>query len=250
MLYSASDINRRDFVRTVSAGMALLPAVGTDVLAELLGPPKSRVALVRTTDRKRGVTEVLKLLDLRPVKGKRVVLKPNFNSADETPGSTHNDTLSQLVTELHERDARSVTLGESSGPPQTRGVMEKKGTFDLARDLPLRRRRLRADPGDRLGAVLAGRHPLARGIPPAPPGRRRRVQGLDLLPQDARLRRRLHDVAQAGGRPHAQADPPRHASVARHAPDDRGAEHRLQAEPDRARRRGGVHRRRARRAAS
>ncbi|OGL05946.1 MAG: hypothetical protein A3J45_03285 [Candidatus Rokubacteria bacterium RIFCSPHIGHO2_02_FULL_69_13] len=67
--------------------------------------------------------------------GKRVVLKPNFNSADETPGSTHNDTLAQLITELRERDARSVTLGESSRPPQTRGVMEQKGIFDLARDL-------------------------------------------------------------------------------------------------------------------
>ena len=58
----------------------------------------------------------------------------NFNSADETPGSTHNDTLSQLVTELHDLNARSVTLGESSGPPKTQGVMQAKGTFDLARD--------------------------------------------------------------------------------------------------------------------
>jgi uncharacterized protein (DUF362 family) len=64
--------------------------------------------------------------------GKRVVIKPNFNTSDDAPGSTHNDTLSQLVTELLERDARSVTLGESSGPPQTRGVMEQKGIFDLA----------------------------------------------------------------------------------------------------------------------
>jgi uncharacterized protein (DUF362 family) len=39
------------------------------------------------------------------------------------------------VTELYERGARSITLGESSGPPQTRGVMERKGIFDLARDL-------------------------------------------------------------------------------------------------------------------
>jgi len=64
-----------------------------------------------------------------------VVLKPNFNSADPAPASTHNDTLAQLVTELQERGARSITLAESSGPPQTRGVMERKGTFDLARDL-------------------------------------------------------------------------------------------------------------------
>lgn len=119
-------LNRRDFVFTLSAGLAIpfVPA-----------PVRSRVALVRTTDRRRGVTEALKLLDIHGVAGKRVVLKPNFNSADETPASTHNDTLTQIIAELRERDARSVTLAESSGPPQTRGVMEKKGIFDLARDL-------------------------------------------------------------------------------------------------------------------
>src|SRR5450759_2077809 len=127
--------NRREFVRTVSAGLALVPVLNADGLAQILTPRRSRVALVRTPDRKRGISEALKLLDLRGVAGKRVVLKPNFNSADETPASTHNDTLAQLVTELHERGARSITLGESSGPPQTRGVMEKKGVFDLARDL-------------------------------------------------------------------------------------------------------------------
>jgi uncharacterized protein (DUF362 family) len=111
-----------------------MPVFGTAGLAQLVGPRRSRVGLVRTTDRKRGVTAALKLLDLKAVRGKKVVIKPNFNSADETPASTHNDTLSQLVTELHERGARTITLGESSGPPQTRGVMERKGTFDLARD--------------------------------------------------------------------------------------------------------------------
>jgi uncharacterized protein (DUF362 family) len=135
VLYSAGGLNRREFVRTLSAAMALLPALGRDGLAQVLGPRRSRVAVVHTTDRRRGVTEALRLLDLGPVKGRTVVLKPNFNSADEAPGSTHNDTLSQLVTELHERGARGITLAESSGPPQTRGVMEKKGTFDLARDL-------------------------------------------------------------------------------------------------------------------
>ena len=95
--------------------------------------PKSRVAVVRTTDRKRGVADVLKLFDPHGIAGKRVVIKPNFNTADGAPGSTHNDTLAQVVAELHERGARAVTLGESSGPPQTRGVMEQKGIFDLAR---------------------------------------------------------------------------------------------------------------------
>ncbi len=64
-----------------------------------------------------------------------VLLKPNFNTAGDTPASTHNDTLSQLVYELRERDAREITLGESSGPPDTREEMEQKGIFDLANDL-------------------------------------------------------------------------------------------------------------------
>ncbi len=134
MVLRAGELGRRDFIRVVTAGVALIPALGPAGLAQVIGPQRSRVALVKTGDRKRGVTDVLKLMDLSGVRGKRVVIKPNFNSADETPGSTHNDTLSQLVTELHEANARSVTLGESSGPPRTQGVMQQKGTFDLSKD--------------------------------------------------------------------------------------------------------------------
>ncbi len=133
MHYTAFGVNRRDFVRSTAAGLALLPWLDVTTLGRTLAP--SRVALVRTTDRKKGVTDALKLLDLKGVNGKRVVVKPNFNSADDAPGSTHNDTLSQLMTELHEKGARSITLGESSGPPVTQTVMERKGVFDLSRDL-------------------------------------------------------------------------------------------------------------------
>jgi uncharacterized protein (DUF362 family) len=132
MLRKPHALDRRSFVRR-TAGLAFLPAVKFDAISALLAP-KARVALVRTSDRRRGVSEVLKLLDLRAMRGKRVVLKPNFNSADETPASTHNDTLLQLVREIHEHGARSITLGESSGPPRTQSVMEQKGIFDLARD--------------------------------------------------------------------------------------------------------------------
>jgi len=134
MVLRAGELGRRDFIRVVSAGVALMPVLGKAGVAQAIGPKKSRVALVMATDRKQGVASVLKLMDLSGVRGKRVVIKPNFNSADDTPGSTHNDTLAQLVTELHNANARTVTLGESSGPPRTQGVMEKKGTFDLAKD--------------------------------------------------------------------------------------------------------------------
>lgn len=134
MIRLARDLDRRDFMHVMAAGLALVPGLGRAGLAQVVGPRRSRVALVRTADRKAGVTAALRLLDLRAVRGRKVVIKPNFNSADDAPGSTHNDTLAQLVTELHDLGARGVTLGESSGPPQTRGVMEKKGTFDLARE--------------------------------------------------------------------------------------------------------------------
>jgi uncharacterized protein (DUF362 family) len=135
MMRGSRPIDRRDFVRTTAAGLGLLPLAALEGRAVPWVARPSRVALVRTTDRRRGVAEALKLFNPVGITGKRVVVKPNFNTADEAPGSTHTDTLSQLVTELHERDARGVTVGESSGPPETRGVMEQKGIFDLARDL-------------------------------------------------------------------------------------------------------------------
>lgn len=134
MRFTSRPLARRDFLRT-SAGLAMLPALGALPSGVLAPRRTSRIALVRTSDRKRGVTEALRLLAPQGIDGRRIVLKPNFNSADEAPGSTHNDTLSQLVVELRERGARSITLGESSGPPRTHGVMEQKGIFDLATDL-------------------------------------------------------------------------------------------------------------------
>ena len=86
----------------------------------------SRVALVKTTDRKEGVRNALKTLGINPCNGKNVLIKPNFNTADATPGSTHNDTLLALVEEIWGMGAKSVSLGERSYPP-TRQVMEEKG---------------------------------------------------------------------------------------------------------------------------
>ncbi|HVX41511.1 MAG TPA: DUF362 domain-containing protein [Gemmatimonadaceae bacterium] len=128
-------IHRRDFLRATAAGFAAIPLADHERLVRWLAARPSKVALVHTADRKQGVAAAIALFDPHGIRGKRVVIKPNFNSADPAPASTHNDTLAQLVTELHERGARAITLGESSGPPQTRGVMERKGIFDLSRDL-------------------------------------------------------------------------------------------------------------------
>jgi uncharacterized protein (DUF362 family) len=92
------------------------------------GGTMSCVALVKTTERKKGVRSALKTLGINPCRGKDVLIKPNFNTADATPGSTHNDTLLALVEELWGMGAKSVSLGERSYPP-TRQVMEEKGVL-------------------------------------------------------------------------------------------------------------------------
>ncbi len=89
---------------------------------------KSRGALAHTTDRAHGVAASIQALEINPVKGKAVLVKPNFNTADAAPGSTHNDALVALVEEIWKMGAASVSLGERSFPP-TREVMEQKGVL-------------------------------------------------------------------------------------------------------------------------
>ncbi|MFQ6034106.1 MAG: DUF362 domain-containing protein, partial [Candidatus Bipolaricaulia bacterium] len=99
--------------------------------------PKNPVAFLKTDDRKYGVEQSLRTLKINPVKGKDVLIKPNFNTADHTPGSTHNDTLVALVEAMWDRGARSVTVGERSYP-STLEVMEKKGILPLMERLGAR----------------------------------------------------------------------------------------------------------------
>lgn len=95
---------------------------------------KSKVALVGTEDRKVGVVSSIQALGINPVKNKDVLIKPNFNTADDTPGSTHNDTLAALIEEVWQMGAKSVRLGERSYP-LTREVMAQKGVLPLLEKL-------------------------------------------------------------------------------------------------------------------
>jgi uncharacterized protein (DUF362 family) len=99
--------------------------------------PKSRVAFFRSEDRKSGVISSIKALNTNPVKNKDVLIKPNFNTADPVPGSTHNDTLVALVEEVWRMGAKSVSLGERSYPP-TREVMAEKGVIPLMEKLDVK----------------------------------------------------------------------------------------------------------------
>jgi uncharacterized protein (DUF362 family) len=131
---AAAAISRRDFLKYSGAvGGALILGLKED---QVMASSKSRVAFVGTEDRKSGVSLSIKTLGINPVQNKDVLIKPNFNTADRTPGSTHNDTLVALVETIWEMGAKSVSLGERSYPP-TRSVMEQKGILPLmkARDV-------------------------------------------------------------------------------------------------------------------
>jgi uncharacterized protein (DUF362 family) len=95
---------------------------------------KSKVALAGTQDRKTGVATSIQALGINPVKNKDVLIKPNFNTADHVPGSTHNDTLVALIEEVWRMGAKTVRLGERSYP-LTREVMEQKGVIPLLEKL-------------------------------------------------------------------------------------------------------------------
>ncbi|GAB4417997.1 MAG: DUF362 domain-containing protein [Thermodesulfovibrionales bacterium] len=134
-------MNRRKFMMAVAGG-AILAVAGDKGRASVSAKPlkvsmgrKSRVSLIKTSDRASGIKSAIELLGINPVKGKNVLLKPNFNTADPFPGSTHNDTLTHLILHLKKMGAKSITIGERSGPPDTSDVLREKGIYELCKKL-------------------------------------------------------------------------------------------------------------------
>ena len=103
--------------------------------ARSIATPESmigQVALVQTDDRSAGVRQALDILATHPAQGKQVFLKPNYNSDDPAPGSTHPDVLRAFSEWLWETGAESITVGDRAGMGDTRKVMERVGIFELA----------------------------------------------------------------------------------------------------------------------
>lgn len=87
---------------------------------------KEKIYLIATDDRKNGVRRCLNHIGPLDYSGKKLYLKPNFNTADITPGSTHNDTLEALIIGLKAANPASMTLGERSGPANAADVFRQK----------------------------------------------------------------------------------------------------------------------------
>jgi len=128
-------MKRRDFLKQSAAGAAAVSMLGPGLLPSAAAETAAKVALVKTRDRAKGIQTAIRLISFPSPKGRKVLIKPNFNTADPTPGSTHNDTLRQLVAEMKTRGAAGIAVGDRSGPPQTKSVIEAKGIPALATEL-------------------------------------------------------------------------------------------------------------------
>lgn len=91
-----------------------------------------RVVLVSTTDRAAGVRQAIDLLQPPGFSGKRVFIKPNYNTGDPAPASTDPAVLETLVQEIQAAGASQITVGDRAGMAATRSAMQQQRVFALA----------------------------------------------------------------------------------------------------------------------
>lgn len=154
----------------------------------------SRVAFVENQDRTRGVKASLTALGSNPVKGKDVLIKPNFNTADPAPGSTDNETLITLVDEIWKMGANSITLGERSYPP-TQEVMEKKGIIPLLKEKNVKIINFDDLKKKGLDRDETKGQPLVKRLQSGTPDSGGRMPHMHLLSEDPSVRRCVHFVS-------------------------------------------------------
>jgi uncharacterized protein (DUF362 family) len=129
-------MNRREFIRHAAgiSGAIVTPALAGDQGPATAAAPSAQVAFVKTRDRAAGVVRAIDLLGIGRFDGKDLFVKPNFNSADRAPGSTHEDTLVAVLGKLRAMGAGPLTIGDRSGMGNTRAVLEEKQVFRLAKE--------------------------------------------------------------------------------------------------------------------
>ena len=93
--------------------------------------PLTQIAFVKTQDRAEGVARALEMLGINPVEGKQVLIKPNWNTRDATPGSTHNDALGATVEWVQGAGGDQIEVGDRSYEG-ARSVMKALGVYDMA----------------------------------------------------------------------------------------------------------------------
>lgn len=95
----------------------------------------SRVVVALDPDRASGTKKVVEKFGMPPLAGKKVLVKPNFNTADPAPGSTHIDTLRAMIQMIKDQGPKSIAVADRSGPANTTKVFQEKGVFALSQEL-------------------------------------------------------------------------------------------------------------------
>ena len=95
----------------------------------------AKVVVAQDPDRRNATKKVVEAFGLPHVSGKSVLIKPNFNTADPTPGSTHIDTIRTVVELLKPQQPSRIVVGDRSGPAKTSRVFQEKGVFALSQEL-------------------------------------------------------------------------------------------------------------------
>ncbi|MFL7893498.1 MAG: DUF362 domain-containing protein [Anaerolineales bacterium] len=91
----------------------------------------TQVAFIKTQNRTLGVRQAVEMFGLKDIYDQRVFIKPNYNSSDPTPGSTHPDVLRTIITILQENKSGQITVGDRSGMEDTRQTMQRLGVFEM-----------------------------------------------------------------------------------------------------------------------
>jgi len=108
---------------------------------------KSLVALVRTDERESGIVEALRLIGglapaIKNLGEGYLLVKPNCNSFDPYPASTHPDTIRLVIKLLIDLglEKEQIVIGDMSGPAwlPTEMTMEKNGILSVAREFGVR----------------------------------------------------------------------------------------------------------------
>jgi len=94
-----------------------------------------KVFLYKTDNRAQAVKQLFRKFDAASFKGKKTVVKANFNSADAFPASTHIETLEAIIKQLKEAGTKQTILLERSGMGVTRRVLEAMGVVQLSKQL-------------------------------------------------------------------------------------------------------------------
>ena len=109
-------MDRRHFIKNTAIGAAFLPTFGMSPLLAKKNKKNVKIALIKTSSRAAGVREALRILNVTPLKNKRVFIKPNFTFPFYKPGVTTPPDLIRALVEVLVRivDELVVTTGFAS----------------------------------------------------------------------------------------------------------------------------------------